>query len=100
MRLTAILCIPNRVGCTAEGQGRAFLHEELSLSAGLKAETRLLPRIKGGIRKGARVHHAVFGPGTVLELQGSGAQQKAKILFRGSGEKTLMVQYANLKVLP
>jgi len=58
------------------------------------------PKDKGGIRKGARVHHAVFGPGTVLELQGSGAQQKAKILFRGSGEKTLMVQYANLKVLP
>jgi len=57
-------------------------------------------REKEGMRKGTRVHHAVFGPGTVLELQGRGTQQKAKILFRGSGEKTLMVQYANLKVLP
>jgi DNA helicase-2/ATP-dependent DNA helicase PcrA len=44
------------------------------------------------------VHHAVFGPGRVLEVQGSGAKQKVKISFRSAGEKTLMVQYANLKI--
>ncbi|TLU86188.1 MAG: ATP-dependent DNA helicase PcrA [Chlorobium sp.] len=51
-----------------------------------------------GIRKGTMVHHAVFGSGMVLDVQGSGAKQKARINFRSAGEKTLMVQYANLKV--
>jgi len=35
----------------------------------------------------------------VLEVQGSGAKQKVKINFRTAGEKTLMVQYANLKIV-
>ncbi|NTV97725.1 MAG: UvrD-helicase domain-containing protein [Chlorobiaceae bacterium] len=50
------------------------------------------------IRKGTMVHHAVFGSGTVLDVQGSGSKQKVRINFRSAGEKTLMVQYANLKV--
>ncbi|NTU96255.1 MAG: UvrD-helicase domain-containing protein [Chlorobiaceae bacterium] len=50
------------------------------------------------IRKGTMVHHAVFGSGTVLDVQGSGSKQKVRINFRSAGEKTLMVQYANLSV--
>ena len=53
---------------------------------------------KPGLRAGTMVHHALFGPGTVLEVQGSGSKQKVKITFRNMGEKTLMVQYANLKI--
>jgi DNA helicase II / ATP-dependent DNA helicase PcrA len=49
-----------------------------------------------GIRKGSMVHHAVFGSGTVLDLQGTGPKQKVRIQFRSAGEKTLMLQYANL----
>lgn len=45
-----------------------------------------------------RVQHAMFGPGIILALQGSGEGQKVKIRFRNAGEKTLMVQYANLTV--
>ncbi len=52
-----------------------------------------------GMREGTMVHHAVFGPGTVVEVQGSGSKQKVKIRFRSAGEKTLMVQYANLKIV-
>jgi len=53
----------------------------------------------GGLRAGTMVHHALFGPGMVLELQGSGSAQKVKIRFRSAGDKTLMVQYANLKIV-
>jgi DNA helicase-2/ATP-dependent DNA helicase PcrA len=49
-------------------------------------------------REGTMVHHAVFGPGVVLDVQGSGAKQKVRITFRNAGEKTLMVQYANLRI--
>ena len=54
---------------------------------------------KSGLREGTRVQHAIFGPGTVLEVQGSGSKQKVRIGFRNAGEKTLMVQYANLKIV-
>jgi len=50
------------------------------------------------LRKGVMVHHALFGPGVVLDVQGSGTKQKVRITFRSAGEKTLMVQYANLKI--
>ena len=50
------------------------------------------------LREGVMVHHALFGPGVVLDVQGTGAKQKVKITFRNAGEKTLMVQYANLKI--
>ena len=53
---------------------------------------------RSGLRQGTMVHHALFGPGTVLDVQGSGAKQKVRISFRSAGEKTLMVQYANLKI--
>ncbi len=53
---------------------------------------------RSAFRKGTMVHHAVFGPGVVLDVQGSGAKQKVRITFRNAGEKTLMVQYANLKI--
>lgn len=51
-----------------------------------------------GLRAGTMVHHAVFGSGTILDVQGTGAKQKVRINFRSSGEKTLMVQYANLRI--
>ena len=50
------------------------------------------------LRPGMRVQHAMFGPGIVLAVQGSGERQKVKIEFRNAGKKTLMVQYANLTV--
>ena len=56
------------------------------------------PETSGGLRAGTRVHHGMFGPGIVLSVQGSGEGQKAVINFRNAGEKTLMVQYANLTV--
>ncbi|NTU92576.1 MAG: UvrD-helicase domain-containing protein [Chlorobiaceae bacterium] len=57
------------------------------------------PARKGALRAGTKVQHAIFGPGTVIEVQGSGSKQKVKIGFRTAGEKTLMVQYANLKIV-
>ncbi len=57
------------------------------------------PGQKSSLRAGTKVHHAIFGPGTVIEVSGSGSKQKVKIGFRTAGEKTLMVQYANLKIV-
>jgi DNA helicase-2/ATP-dependent DNA helicase PcrA len=47
--------------------------------------------------KGTRVRHPQFGPGTVLELSGGGADVKATIEFDSVGRKTVMLKYANLE---
>jgi len=51
------------------------------------------------LQAGTRVHHGMFGPGVILSVQGTGARCKATIRFRNAGEKTLMVQYANLEIV-
>ncbi len=74
--------------------GSAPLRETFSKGAVQKDA----PRDPDGLRPGSRVHHPMFGPGIVLSVQGKGGDRKAKIRFRNAGEKTLMVQYANLVV--
>ena len=67
-----------------------------SASAVASRHTPELSRLE--FREGTLVSHALFGRGVVLEVQGKGAKQKIRIAFRNAGEKTLMVQYANLKI--
>jgi DNA helicase-2/ATP-dependent DNA helicase PcrA len=53
----------------------------------------------GALQVGDRVRHAHFGLGTVQRLMGSGVNARATILFPGSGDKQLLLQYAKLEVL-
>ncbi|MBN2704856.1 MAG: UvrD-helicase domain-containing protein [Deltaproteobacteria bacterium] len=46
---------------------------------------------------GTRVEHAVFGPGVVAGVKGSGAETKLDIVFRDRGRKLLLLKYASLK---
>ncbi|GIW71968.1 MAG: DNA helicase [Planctomycetota bacterium] len=48
---------------------------------------------------GARVRHAVFGEGEVLEVSGSGVGRRVRVRFERIGTKTLVLQYANLERL-
>ena len=52
------------------------------------------------IQIGDFVEHQRFGKGLVLELDGSGADKKAKIKFKGIGEKNLLLNFAKLKKIP
>jgi DNA helicase-2/ATP-dependent DNA helicase PcrA len=47
--------------------------------------------------KGARVRHPRFGPGTVKELSGFGAELKVTIEFDEVGRKVVVLKYANLE---
>ena len=53
----------------------------------------------GSYKLGQRVSHAKFGEGVVLQIEGSGAQERAQINFKTAGVKWLMLAYANLEVL-
>ena len=46
---------------------------------------------------GARVRHAIFGDGVILQSIGSGPKQKLRIRFERAGVKTVLVKFANLE---
>ncbi len=48
---------------------------------------------------GQRVHHAKFGEGVILQIEGDGAQERVQINFKPAGVKWLMLAYAKLDVL-
>ncbi|MCK5540035.1 MAG: UvrD-helicase domain-containing protein [Deltaproteobacteria bacterium] len=49
--------------------------------------------------QGCRVEHAVFGPGVVAGVKGSGDETKLDIIFRDRGRKLLLLKFANLQKL-
>ncbi|MEC8871570.1 MAG: 3'-5' exonuclease, partial [Pseudomonadota bacterium] len=49
-----------------------------------------------GINLGARVHHAKFGHGTVLSVEGQGEHARVQVRFETAGSKWLVLAYANL----
>ena len=51
------------------------------------------------IQVGMQVEHAKFGKGKVLSVEGSGSNRKATIFFESSGQKTMMLVYAKLKII-
>ncbi|WP_417660832.1 DNA helicase II [Pseudomonas sp.] len=48
---------------------------------------------------GQRVRHALFGEGTILNFEGSGAQARVQVNFEDEGSKWLMLSYAKLDAL-
>jgi DNA helicase-2/ATP-dependent DNA helicase PcrA len=51
----------------------------------------------GDIGLGQRVCHAVFGEGTVLQLEGQGQHARIQVNFDNEGSKWLVLQYAKLE---
>ena len=56
-------------------------------------------QVTGSYKLGQSVGHAKFGEGVVLQLEGSGAQERVQINFKQVGVKWLMLAYAKLDVL-
>ena len=48
---------------------------------------------------GQRIEHQKFGMGTILELDNSGNDGKAKVSFDNFGEKTLLLSFAKLMIV-
>ena len=53
----------------------------------------------GSYKLGQRVSHAKFGEGVILQMEGSGTQERVQINFKQAGVKWLMLAYAKLDVL-
>jgi DNA helicase-2/ATP-dependent DNA helicase PcrA len=65
-------------------------------SAPLPARVTTAP---GGMPLGARVHHASFGEGVVLHVEGQGSHTRVQVNFEAAGTKWLVLAYANLQSL-
>lgn len=55
--------------------------------------------IHSDLQKGQRVKHPRFGLGEISDLEGSGANKKAIIMFQNVGEKKLLLKFAKLELL-
>ena len=57
------------------------------------------PGQSSGLKVGNVIEHERFGIGSVIEIEGSGDNTKARIKFLNVGEKTLLLKFARYKVL-
>ena len=51
------------------------------------------------LQEGMRVMHQKFGAGTILSIEGAGANKKASVSFDHAGVKMLMLKFARLAIL-
>ncbi|NMB37679.1 MAG: UvrD-helicase domain-containing protein [Bacteroidales bacterium] len=51
------------------------------------------------LKVGQRVEHATFGFGTIISFDGDDANAKAIVRFDNSGEKTLLLKFAKLRIV-
>ena len=68
-------------------------------NSGYKAPADFAPSDTSGLKEGMKVEHPKFGFGTVLQMDLSGADKKAKINFNDAGEKTLLLSFAKLRII-
>jgi DNA helicase-2/ATP-dependent DNA helicase PcrA len=64
-----------------------------------KAPADFVPSDTSALKEGMKVEHPKFGFGTVLQMDMSGADRKAKINFTEIGEKTLLLSFAKLRIV-
>jgi DNA helicase II / ATP-dependent DNA helicase PcrA len=64
-----------------------------------KAPVDFKPSDTSALREGMQVEHPKFGFGTVVQMDTSGPDKKAKINFSGVGEKTLLLSFAKLRIV-
>jgi DNA helicase-2/ATP-dependent DNA helicase PcrA len=67
--------------------------------SGYKAPADFKPSDTSALAAGMKVEHPKFGFGTVLQMDFSGADRKAKINFNEVGEKTLLLGFAKLRIV-
>jgi DNA helicase-2/ATP-dependent DNA helicase PcrA len=64
-----------------------------------KAPDDFSPSDTSLLQTGMKVEHPKFGFGTVVNMDMSGADRKAKIHFGEVGEKTLLLSFAKLRII-
>jgi DNA helicase-2/ATP-dependent DNA helicase PcrA len=54
---------------------------------------------EANLAEGSRVEHMRFGKGTIVKIEGNGADTKAEINFENGGLKKLLLRFAKLNLV-
>jgi DNA helicase-2/ATP-dependent DNA helicase PcrA len=65
--------------------------------AGLASHTKSAD--DSGFHPGQQVHHQKFGPGVIVDTEGSGSHARVQVNFKQAGSKWLVLAYAKLETL-
>jgi DNA helicase II / ATP-dependent DNA helicase PcrA len=80
------------------GMKKTISSQPIQKATNYKPAPDFSPSDTAGLKEGMKVEHPKFGFGTVVKLDESGADRKARINFTDFGEKTLLLNFAKLKI--
>jgi DNA helicase-2/ATP-dependent DNA helicase PcrA len=81
-----------------KGIKKSVTSAPINKASSYKPPADFAPSDTSGLVEGMKVEHPKFGFGKVVQMDFSGADRKAKILFNDFGEKTLLLSFAKLKI--
>lgn len=89
---------PNYTKSFVSGMRKTISSQPVAKPSSYKAPADFQPSDTAGLREGMKVEHPKFGFGTVVKMDETGADRKAKINFNDFGEKTLLLSFAKLRI--
>ncbi len=89
---------PNFAKSFISGMKKTISSQPAQRVTSYKPSPDFLPSDTSGLKEGMKVEHPRFGFGTVVKLDETGADRKARIHFSDFGEKTLLLSFAKLKI--
>ena len=89
---------PHYARSFVSGMKKTVSSQPVVKASSYKPSADFVPSDTSRLQEGMKVEHPKFGFGTVLKLDETGADRKAKIQFADFGEKTLLLSFAKLKI--
>ncbi|MBN8650129.1 MAG: exodeoxyribonuclease V subunit gamma [Cytophagales bacterium] len=89
---------PNFAKSFVSGMKKTVSSQPVAKPTAYKPAADFKPSDTSGLKEGMKVEHPKFGFGTVTKLEEIGAERKARIQFADFGEKTLLLNFAKLKI--
>jgi DNA helicase-2/ATP-dependent DNA helicase PcrA len=90
---------PNFAKSFVSGMKKTIRSQPVPKATSYKPSADFAPSDTSDLKEGMKVEHPKFGFGTVVQLDESGADRKARINFSDFGEKTLLLSFAKLKIV-
>jgi DNA helicase-2/ATP-dependent DNA helicase PcrA len=89
---------PNYAKSFVTGMKKTVASQPVVRPTSYKPPVDFEPSDTAGLREGMKVEHPKFGFGTVVKMDETGADRKARINFNDFGEKTLLLSFAKLRI--
>jgi len=90
---------PNFAKSFISGMKKTISSQPIAKPTSYKAPADFAPSDTSKLKEGMKVELPKFGFGTVLQMDISGADRKAKINFTDIGEKTLLLSFAKIRIV-